>query len=220
MSKVLKLTAFVAVCVVHVASVQAATIDLITNGDFEAGNSGFTSDLTYVPGVNTGAAQYDVDTTPKAWNGAFVALGDNTSGFGNMMMVNGSQNAGDVVWSQTVSVVQNTTYTFGAWIADLFSGSSRVGLNINGSGLGSITAPSSAGMWDEYTLAWNSGTATSATLSLLQETTGFGGNDFALDDISFTTNMAAVPPVPLPASAWLLVVGLAGLLGLRRSRIA
>src|SRR6056297_34756 len=198
---------------------SASGATLLANGDFEAGNTGFTSGLTFVSGVNTGAAQYTVGTNPQAFNGLFVALGDNTSGSGNMRSVNGSTTAGDVVWSETVSVTANNSYTFGGWIADVFSGQSAVSFAINGTALGQITAPSTAGVWDAFSFSWSSGTATSATLELLQQTTAFGGNDYALDDLSFSRDQA-LPPVPLPAAGWLLIAGLAGLAGLGRRRRA
>jgi hypothetical protein len=201
-----------ALAVTMATSASGAT--LLANGDFEAGNTGFTSGLTFVPGVNTGAAQYSVGTNPQAFNGLFVSLGDNTSGSGNMMIVNGSTTAGDLVWSETVSVAANSSYTFGGWIADVFSGQSALSLAINGTVLGQITAPSTAGVWDAFSFSWSSGTATSATLELLQQTTGFGGNDYALDDLSFSRDPTT--PIPLPAAGWLLIGGLAGLAWLRR----
>ena len=198
---------------------SASGATLLANGDFEAGNTGFTSDLTFAPGGSTGAAQYTIGTDPNAWFGLFASFGDNTSGSGNMMIVNGSTTAGNVVWSETVSVDANSGYTFDGWIADIFSGQSAVSLAINGTVLGQITAPSTAGVWDAFGFNWSSGTATSATLELLQQTTAFGGNDYALDDLSFSRDQA-LPPVPLPAAGWLLIAGLAGLAGLGRRRRA
>ena len=40
------------------------------------------------------------------------------------------------------------------------------------------TGPSATGQWQDFSFGWNSGAATSATLSLLQQSTGFGGNDY------------------------------------------
>jgi len=196
---------------------QASTTNLITNGDFELGNTGFTSGLTQVP-FNGGAAQYNIATDPKAWFSAFASFGDHTSGTGNMMMINGSQTVGQTVWSQTVAVAQNTTYQFGGWISALFAGSSAVTLAVNLDSLGTVTGPSTVANWDPFGFSWQSGSATSAALSILQLSTQFGGNDYALDDLSFASTSVAPPAavIPLPAAGWALITALAALVGLRR----
>ncbi|MEL6808720.1 MAG: VPLPA-CTERM sorting domain-containing protein [Pseudomonadota bacterium] len=201
-----------------VSAVTANAASLLSNGDFEAGNVDFSTDLTFVPGTGNGAAQYNVDTNPNAWFSSFASFGDNTTGSGNMMMINGSTTAGDLVWSETVSVAANTDYSFSGFIAAIFPGSSALTLEINSVLVGSITGPSTVAIWEDFDFTWGSGSATSATVSLLQASTGFGGNDYALDDLSFTANTTTPPPVPLPAAAWMLLVGIGGLFGVRRMK--
>ena len=70
--------------------------NLIVNGDFEAGNTGFTSDYTYVapPLSNSGTnslgapAVYSVETDPYKGHAGWASYGDHTSGAGNMLIGN------------------------------------------------------------------------------------------------------------------------------------
>lgn len=195
---------------------QAAS--LLDNGDFSAGNTGFSTDLTFSPGSTT-SSRYFVGTNPNAWFSSFSSFGDNTTGDGNMMMVNGSTTAGDTVWSQTVAVAANTTYEFSGFMAAMFPGSSELSFSINSLSLRDITGPATTGTWDGFSFDWTSGSATTATVSLLQKSTGFVGNDYALDDLSFVAT-STVAPVPLPAAGWGLIAALGCLAGLRRSKTA
>lgn len=91
----------------------------LINGDFEAGNTGFSTDYSYDPGGIYTAGEYDVVTNPTlAHNDPQVAsFGDHTSGSGLMMVVNGASSANQIVWSQSIEVFPNTDYEFSAWVA-------------------------------------------------------------------------------------------------------
>jgi hypothetical protein len=64
-------------------------------------------------------------------------------------------------------------------------------LKINGSVIGSNTfpeyPPDNGGQWQNYQFTWNSGSSKTADLVLLDLNTDVSWNDFALDDISFST---------------------------------
>ena len=68
--------------------------NLLTNGDFEQGNNlGFSSNYTFVtPPVTTGAGQYGIGINPQPYNTSFISMGDHTTGTGNMMIVDGTNN--------------------------------------------------------------------------------------------------------------------------------
>ncbi|WP_299477860.1 VPLPA-CTERM sorting domain-containing protein [uncultured Roseibium sp.] len=221
MRKVVKISAIIAANLLFIASAHAATIDLVSNGYFEAGNIGFNSEHTFVTS-NSPAGQYTVGTDPKAFNGNFSSFGDKTSGSGNMMIINGSTSVGTVAWEQTVGVTAGQTYEFSIWIANAFtSGNSLLDLVANGVNVGSAnTTQGVTGVWEQFSGSWTASTSGNIAIQLIENSTAFGGNDYALDDISFTTDMSAATPVPLPASAWLLITGLAGVFGLSRKRRA
>jgi gliding motility-associated-like protein len=163
--------------------------NLIVNGDFESGNTGFTSAYVFSSPVNTNEGQYVVGTSPHDWNvNAPVSCGDHTSGSGNMMIVNGSLVAGVNVWtSGTFPVSPNTNYAFSIWIESISPYSPAIlQFSINGSVLGNpVNASSATCNWQQFYTTWNSGSSTTATISLVNNNTAFVGNDFALDDISF-----------------------------------
>ena len=92
---------------------MAANPDLIVNGSFTAGNTGFTTDYTFLDPSNTGVwtlgppYMYTVGTNPGLYHSAWMpGFGDHTTGTGKMMIVNGSSNGAppEVVWAQDVTL--------------------------------------------------------------------------------------------------------------------
>lgn len=162
--------------------------NLIINGDFESGNTGFTSSYTFTNPTNTGEAQYNVIPNPSTYNGGFSACPDHTSGSGNMLVVNGSSVVGSNVWCQDVAVQPNTDYLFSAWLTSVHpSNPAELEFNINGIPFGSgLNATSTTCDWQEFFATWNSGISTTATICITNLNTNVMGNDFALDDISFS----------------------------------
>ncbi|MFN0035193.1 MAG: gliding motility-associated C-terminal domain-containing protein, partial [Saprospiraceae bacterium] len=161
--------------------------NLISNGDFESGNSDFTSDYVYSPGNLVPEGFYDVLDNPQDDHPAFAPCDDHTSGSGNMMVVNGAGVPNQNVWCQTVTVTPGTQYVFSAWLTSVVASSpAMLQFSINGTPLGGIfNAPGSTCNWQDYFQVWSSGSNSSATICIVNQNTAFGGNDFALDDIVF-----------------------------------
>lgn len=165
---------------------QVVGQNIVTNGDFSQGNTGFTSAYVYSPN-NTTEGQYMVSPFPRNWNPNVQACNDHTTGSGNMMMVNGSPVADVNVWKQTIAVTPNTDYAFSTWIQAIhIQNPARLQFSINDQQLGAlISADPVPCTWKQFYTIWNSGSATSATISIINKNTIIAGNDFALDDISF-----------------------------------
>ena len=183
---------------VNDASCSPSGVELVSNGDFSGGNTGFSSVYFF---CNSGgclgpAGGYGVGTSANFYNGGFSGS-DHTTGSGNFMILNGSTTAGDNVWCQTIAVTPNTSYQFSTWLSSL--NTSNVAIlqcTINGNPLGtSLNAPGSVGTWVQFFETWNSGVNTSATICITNQNTAGGGNDFGLDDISFQECVNACPAI-------------------------
>jgi len=174
--------------------------ELIVNGDFSAGNTGFTSTYNYTAptaGSMYPENLYTVYNDPTYTHGTFFGR-DHTTNTGNFMIINGSGvTPPPSVWSETVAVLPNTDYYFSAWAVSLNSVGPYANLQfkVNGTQVGTTTGPLPARphdnnppyTWTRFYGIWNSGAATSAVVSIIDLETAFGGNDFGIDDISFAT---------------------------------
>ena len=164
--------------------------NLVSNGNFEGGNSGFTSNYGYVTPSSSALVPeglYTVVANPNSVHASFVACGDHTTGTGLQMVVNGAITAGVNIWSQTVNVAPNSNYQFTYWIQSVVATNpSQLQLFINGVAAGPIyTADLATCSWEQFLYNWNSGSSTTAILSLVNMNTVANGNDFTLDDIIF-----------------------------------
>ena len=162
--------------------------ELVVNSDFEAGNTGFSSGYNFCVSSGCLEGTYTINSNPAISNGAFTGV-DHTTGSGQYMIVNGSGTPNTSVWSETITVTPSTAYLFSCWVCSVFPGSPAIlQFSINGNLVGSVfNAPSSTGVWMNFCTLWDAGSATSAVISIVNQNTAAGGNDFGLDDISFGT---------------------------------
>jgi hypothetical protein len=171
----------------------AMAANLVTNGDFEAGDTGFTSEYTYVasPGPQAlwNEMTYAVGVNPQQYHYLWSSYFDHTKGdgTGKMMIVNGSDEVADkIVWSEAIAVNPNRPYRFSLWGATSYPAAYAVlDVYINDVWVGQYSAPTVVATWSQYTVDWNSGAATTADVELICNTLVHTGDDFALDDISF-----------------------------------
>ncbi len=164
--------------------------ELVTNGNFSAGTTGFTSEYALGAGGPWGMVSlpgtYGVGTNAQNLHSNFSPCADHTGG-GNMLVVNGAEVAGQSIWCETVAVQANTEYAFSAWLCTVFSESpAQLEFTINGVPIGSgLNASIQTCNWLNFYEVWSSAAATSATICISNLNTSQSGNDFALDDISF-----------------------------------
>jgi hypothetical protein len=194
-----------------VAAVTAARASLIVNGDFESGNSGFTSAYEYTTasgglatgGEGSGGGKYAIGTNPQYYHSGFASFGDHTSGTGNMMIVNGSFTPGKNVWTGSLvsSLVVGQTYVLSAWVRNAYAASpASLRFSVGGVQVGSDFSVIGTDQWHQFTATFVA--AANQTPTAVDINTAFSGNDFAIDDLS----LVAVPePSTYLAGALLLL---------------
>ena len=189
----------------------AARANFLVNGDFEAGNVGFTASPAYTYSETTaGPGHIGVIRNPQAVFGGFLPIGDHTTGSGLMLLVDAATYSGTppAFWMETISLTANTSYTFSGFAREVstdpnlatlgfFVGSTQIGSGFT------LQPASLSGGWQQFSYTFNTGSSTSVTVGLadISPNPAFG-NDFVVDDLSL--NSAAVPE---PGSLLLAGIG-------------
>ncbi len=178
--------------------VRSEAAELVTNGNFSAGNTGFASAYNFVVGGSTSPGQYGIVSNPATgFTNGYASYGDHTSGSGLMLLGDGTP--GIALWLQTVNVVPNNAYTFSAWVCTPISPFPPVvRFSANGVALGpDFNVSASPGIWQQFTTVYNSGPASTVVLRIEDVRTGAPtGNDLTVDDISLV-GPPGLPFVPM-----------------------
>jgi hypothetical protein len=178
---------FVSVTALGALHGSADAQNVVINGDFEAGNTGFSTAYSFAPGGNSTEGQYTIRANPAGWNGSFQSTGDHTSGTGLMMVVNGQNLTTPILmWGQTVNTVPGRRYTFSMWVRAVVNGPSAILLaTINGTDLtpGYVAPQQFGDGWTGFTREWIADAAT-ASISIKNLNIATFPNDFVIDDIA------------------------------------
>jgi hypothetical protein len=166
--------------------------NLIVNGAFGMGNTGFVSQ--YVFGNDTGPGTYVIGKEPCQVSGHYFDWQCFPSYHGadySMFIANGGNSVSQEVWTETVAVDPEGQYLVNFWAATINTSSSspaQLALQINGEVLGGVVLPDASpvtgGTWVHLSRVWDSGSSSSATVVILDENTATDLNDFVVDDIS------------------------------------
>ena len=135
---------------------------------------------------------------------------------GNMMLVNAAWNSGTFLTTTINGFKSNTVYAFGAWLMNVCKPSEKcpypllpnitiklqtpdgkLAAQFNTGELERRNAP----LWTQYQGMFTMPAATSLTLTMIDNSPGGCGNDFALDDITFRECVKPPPAVITPPKA-------------------
>ncbi len=182
--------------------IAAATVpglaNIVSNGDFEAGNTGFTSDYVYfAPGPNALFPEgvYTVDSNPQFSHPGFTSMSDHTDGGTLMMIVNGNGIPGNIVWQGTVTedLTIGENYDFSIWVTNVSAGIPACMIFSADGVESSLLIPTNVGVWQRLTATFTA-TTVRPVLKLRNQQVIVFGNDFAMDDINiFFQGTTTVP---------------------------
>ena len=165
-------------------------INLVRNGDFEGGNTGFVSYYTYK--TPNGSRTLYPEGCYTVWRNArevhdrWSTVRDHTTGSGNYLIANGHTTPNFIVWEQSISVEPNQDYIFQAYAVNFLDNPAQLQFSIEGVQLGNVFTLQGTNTWQHFYVVWNSGSYNgNITIRLLNQRTEPGGNDFGVDDISF-----------------------------------
>ncbi len=199
------------------SALSLSSQNLITNGDFEGGGAGSGFQTNYfLVSSNSTPRSYAIVNNAGPINAVFSNVcRDHTSTTGKMMVVDGATSGpnNDKIWEALTSsgggggipVTAGVTYTFSYWIQSISStntagNSANIQVKINNVDVnptaGSNICSTTLCGWNQVKYTWVA-TSGFAQIWLYDRQTSSTGNDFALDDISFT---AAPAPLSLTYS--------------------
>jgi len=204
--------------------------NVFTNGDFTAGNTGFTSTLTYGTNANwdgstNNYAVYSVPVTGAAttltsnnnayangtWGKQYIAGWANPDSkiSGNSIVANIYTVGTQTVWDTTATVVQGQTYTFKFdYLTGGYNTTSTTSLTvlIDGQSIPLVSTGTEAG---HFTATYTATSSTSIHLAVTatRAVAGTGGGDIELDNFSFS---ASPPPATNTLAAGSALAGTSG----------
>lgn len=174
--------------------------NLIANSDFEEGMSGFYTDYgTYPNGIGCiGGGVYgsvSVVTDPSQDLGnQYCSINNYSTNGTKSLFVDGSCTSNLRFWYQTITIQPNTTYYFSGFFTaasttvgyNAATDAGRIKIKINGTTLiNDWINAFSCNNWTELAFSWNSGSATSATIEMINDNLQKNMNDFCMDGLYF-----------------------------------
>ncbi len=178
---------------------MVSNANLVVNGDFENGNSGFNSDYTFVTS-RSNDGQYGVNSDARQWYPALACAtcGDHSNGStGKMLIADGDVTANKKLWCQNIKVSPNSSYVISFW--GIAYGPQNIPLPelyINDRKAGDLRiSAQDANRWKQFVVTWSSGTDTLLNLCIQNANTSQTGNVFAIDDIGVMLSEIAIDSV-------------------------
>lgn len=170
-------------------SAQISCCNILTNGDFESGNSEFTSGLfqNCMCTANSYCIGPNFQTKCPGWPN----LPDHSGG-GNFLIIDGNPSAPVDVWTKSTPIITGNSYCISFWVASVYRDPFSLGLSVNGILIPGATfnIQQNTPVWTQYTFNWVAAAPGGNSISIRQ-LTGGAVRDFGLDDIEFGSPISA-----------------------------
>lgn len=157
--------------------------ELVANGDFSLGNTGFTSQYNYIGNWHT---SYWIGPNSSLINPGWNKFGNT----GNFLIADGALNTNLYVWSQSIPVVPGKTYRFCFDYINTTINDPNIPIidaRINGVSVAQVN-PGSFDPWKTKSVSWTAGPGVNtAVIRFYDLYNSYAGNDFGLDNIRFAT---------------------------------
>jgi hypothetical protein len=164
--------------------------NLIKNGDFENGNTGFKSDFIFAQENSWNVGYYLVtDNVSPYLEG--MAFGNPVPNTGKYFAVRVDANWNQRLWYDSVTVKPNTTYSFTCMLANISNGLANpafMKLKVNGKtcSCSSQTLPEGSSEWTPLSMVYTTKSdETRIEISIVDEIVTQTRNDVGLDNIVF-----------------------------------
>lgn len=185
-------------CVSCVGNVSSP--NLVANGSFTNGNTGFLTELLYST-TGCGTGKYGLATDFPTFCSGWGPLSPHSGP--NFLALDGANNGNvpTVLWQTPVNLTTNTDYCFSFYWALAFAHPSQnfpisidivdvAGVPLAGRNLGTQTIATNL-TWTNASLMWNTGTLPTGNYFIaIRQLTGSLFRDWAIDDICFTKKVA------------------------------
>lgn len=173
----------------HWCQVSYPSGELVTNGNFSGGNTGFTSQYTYSLFSVQNEGYYTVGPNASWYHPQFQGTGN-----GNFLIANGGwvswvNNQWDV-WCQTIPCCPGQTYTLsfrGRTLTNELPATAVWSMNGATANWPDFTFPTFNAGWQTFTTTWTAGPGQTSVNACIRITSLHGvGDDFGIDDISIS----------------------------------
>jgi len=208
-------------------SIASAATNLLTNGDFSAGFSGFTTQYNQVaatPNSMYTEGNITIASSPVSVHDLWVPV----AGSNPMLIANGSPTSNLTIWQESaIGVTNGGKYNFGADVMNVCCNANFGGANSPSTIIFQVSAdggatwtdlvshtttpPGDAGVLTSLSALYTAGATGTISLRAINDIHVASGNDFALDNLSFAS------AVPEPSTWAMLFLGF-GVIGLTMRR--
>jgi hypothetical protein len=171
-------------------------LNLVKNGDFESGATGFKSDFIFTEEdflwgyyvITDSIAKYDRGLT-LTFNNPGVTFQNPISNTGKYYAIQVNNSGKQRLWYDSIIVKPNTTYEFSCILANINireTPAAYIILKINWKACCPARSLSESPAWERLSIQYKTGPdETRIEISIVDEIWTMGGNDVALDNIVF-----------------------------------